>query len=211
MRLHAEEGGRPSLHLSHGPSSQQLQSVTPGRPPISPENPLNIKPEWGPLWPKRQTDFSSSLIPRSGRGMAPQQQGLHFTAKNSSWHRAVIWGAHLSCSQTGFLEDFLCCGAVSFVQPFFSCVPLYSSLLQMTRGPRTAQGACVCPVPPVLSDSLWPHGLQPTRILCPWHSPGKNTGVGCHALFQENSDPGTNPGCPVLQVDSLLLSYWESP
>ena len=29
----------------------------------------------------------------------------------------------------------------------------------------------------VVSDSLWPRGLQPTRILCPWDSPGKNTGV----------------------------------
>ena len=25
--------------------------------------------------------------------------------------------------------------------------------------------------------------LQPTRLLCPWYSPGKNTGVGCHALL----------------------------
>jgi len=29
----------------------------------------------------------------------------------------------------------------------------------------------------VMSDSLWPHGLQPTRLLCPWDSPGKNTWV----------------------------------
>ena len=28
------------------------------------------------------------------------------------------------------------------------------------------------------------HGLQPTRPLCPWDFPGKNTGVGCHALLQ---------------------------
>ena len=28
------------------------------------------------------------------------------------------------------------------------------------------------------------HGLQPARLLCPWDSPGKNTGVGCHFLFQ---------------------------
>ena len=28
----------------------------------------------------------------------------------------------------------------------------------------------------VVSDSLWPHGLQPTRLLCPQDSPGKNTG-----------------------------------
>ena len=36
----------------------------------------------------------------------------------------------------------------------------------------------------VVSDSLWPFGLQSTRPLCPWDSPGKNTGVGCHALLQ---------------------------
>ena len=36
----------------------------------------------------------------------------------------------------------------------------------------------------VMSDSLQPHGLQPTRLLCPWDSPGKNTGLGCHSLLQ---------------------------
>ena len=30
--------------------------------------------------------------------------------------------------------------------------------------------------------TLQPHGLQPTRLLCPWDSPGKSTGVGCHCL-----------------------------
>ena len=35
-----------------------------------------------------------------------------------------------------------------------------------------------------MSDSVRPHGLQPTRLLCPWDSPGKNTGVGCHFLLQ---------------------------
>ena len=34
----------------------------------------------------------------------------------------------------------------------------------------------------VMSDSFRPHGL--TRLLCPWNSPGKNTGIGCHALLQ---------------------------
>ena len=28
-------------------------------------------------------------------------------------------------------------------------------------------------------------GLQPTMLLRPWDSPGKNTGVGCHFLLQE--------------------------
>ena len=44
--------------------------------------------------------------------------------------------------------------------------------------------AVLCKVPPVVSSSLWPHGPQPTSLLCPRDSPGKNTGVGCHALLQ---------------------------
>ena len=35
-----------------------------------------------------------------------------------------------------------------------------------------------------MSDSVWPHRHQPTRLSCPWNSPGKNTGVGCHFLLQ---------------------------
>ena len=35
----------------------------------------------------------------------------------------------------------------------------------------------------VVFDSLQPHGLYPPRLLCPWNSPGKNTGVGFHFLF----------------------------
>ena len=37
----------------------------------------------------------------------------------------------------------------------------------------------------VVSDSMRPHGLQPANILCPWNSPGKNTGMGCRSLLQE--------------------------
>ena len=40
---------------------------------------------------------------------------------------------------------------------------------------------CACSVTP---NSLWPQGLYPTRILCPWNFPGKNTGVGYHFLLQ---------------------------
>ena len=35
-----------------------------------------------------------------------------------------------------------------------------------------------------MSDSVRPHGRQPTRLPCPWDSPGKNTGVGCHFLLR---------------------------
>ena len=35
----------------------------------------------------------------------------------------------------------------------------------------------------VVSSSLRPHELEPTRLLCLWNFPGKNTGVGCHFLL----------------------------
>ena len=35
-----------------------------------------------------------------------------------------------------------------------------------------------------MSDSVRPHRRQPTRLPCPWDSPGKNTGVSCHFLLQ---------------------------
>ena len=43
---------------------------------------------------------------------------------------------------------------------------------------------CCCLVASVLSESVCPHRRQPTRLPCPWDSPGKNTGVGCHFLLQ---------------------------
>ena len=43
---------------------------------------------------------------------------------------------------------------------------------------------CCCQVTSVVSDSVWPHRRQPTRLSSPWDSPGKNTGVGCHFLLQ---------------------------
>ena len=44
---------------------------------------------------------------------------------------------------------------------------------------------CVCVLSyEAVSNLLRPHGLQPTRLLCPWDFPSKNTGVGCHFLLQ---------------------------
>ena len=58
-------------------------------------------------------------------------------------------------------------------------------------------------------STLQLYGLQPTRLCCPWDSPGEDPGVGCHALLQGNlPDPGINP-CPSCLVlwreDSLPL------
>ena len=47
--------------------------------------------------------------------------------------------------------------------------------------------ACACVSRSVVSNSLWPHELQPTEILCSWDSPGKNTGGGCHSFSRGSS------------------------
>ena len=59
------------------------------------------------------------------------------------------------------------------------CPPLASLLCTVIGWVQS--GVCVCSV---VSDSLPSHGrLQPTRFLCPWNSPGKNTGLSCHFLL----------------------------
>ena len=64
-------------------------------------------------------------------------------------------------------------------------VLLVSPTFPPSLGTRMLQGCSVLKLGcAVLSDSLWPHEPQPTRLLCPWKSPGKNTGVGCHALLR---------------------------
>ena len=47
---------------------------------------------------------------------------------------------------------------------------------------KMTEMSCVCVAQSVF-NSLWPHGLSPVRLLWPWNSPGKNTGVGCHFLL----------------------------
>ena len=60
---------------------------------------------------------------------------------------------------------------------------------------------CCCKVVSVVSDSVQPHRQQPTRLPCPWDSPGKNTGVGCHFLLQcmkVESESEVAQSCPIL-------------
>ena len=53
----------------------------------------------------------------------------------------------------------------------------------------------VCVSRSVMSDSLQPQGLQPSRLLCSWNFPGKNTGVGSRSLLQRIFPPqGSNLG-----------------
>ena len=58
-------------------------------------------------------------------------------------------------------------------------------MLVMSKGISRDEGrTLLCCVASAVSDSVRPHRRQPTRLPRPWHSPGKNTGVGCHFLLQ---------------------------
>ena len=65
-----------------------------------------------------------------------------------------------------------------------------------------------------VSDSLQPHGLWPTRLLCPGDFPDKNTGVGSHFLLQWIFHPGIDPTSSASSVlaGSFLttLATWEA-
>ena len=64
----------------------------------------------------------------------------------------------------------------------------------------------------VVSDSLWPCGLYPNRLLCPWNFPGENTGVGCHFLLQGIFlSQGLNLGFLHCQQIVYGLSYQGGP
>ena len=78
---------------------------------------------------------------------------------------------------------------------------------------------CCCWVASVVSDSVRPHRRQPTRLLCPWDSPGKNTGVGCHCLLQcvkVKSESEVAQSCLTLSdpmdcQPTRLLHPWDFP
>ena len=60
-----------------------------------------------------------------------------------------------------------------------------------------------------MSNSVWPHRRQLTRLPHPWDSPGKNTGMGCHFLFQcmkVKSESEVAQSCPTLSNCSLPSS-----
>ena len=67
--------------------------------------------------------------------------------------------------------------------------------------PATAKSLQLC-------LTVQPHRRQPTRLLCPWDSPGKNTGVGCHFPLQcmkVKSESEVTQSCPTLH-DPMDLS-----
>ena len=94
----------------------------------------------------------------------------------------------LSCKMNSILIiNFPLLPFSSLWQPTFFLFELFDCLLFFSHS--------------VVSNSLQPQGLfEPFRLLCPWDSPGKKTGMGCHSLLQEIF---------LTQRLSLCLLHWQ--
>ena len=85
-------------------------------------------------------------------------------------------------------------------------VPCIAGRFFTNWGIREALGSPSCVSCSVLSDSLWPHGLQPARLLHPQVFPGKDTGVGCYFLLNK-----TDRKADVLHFVFTGCLFWVPP
>ena len=96
---------------------------------------------------------------------------LYFVNHLESYFRALSDLTHTFSTSTG--EPAAC------IYFLFTCASFMQSHCSNAPGTLQVQFSLS-----VLFSSLLLHGLQPSRLLCPWDFPGKNTGVGCHFLLQ---------------------------
>ena len=95
--------------------------------------------------------------------------------------------------------------------PNFVNLPVIAMQLPLLpfKSPLIVCGAvCVCSV---MFDSLWPHGLQTIKVLCPWDFSGKNAGVNFHFLLHGIFQTQNRTHISELTGDSLPLSHLGSP
>ena len=89
---------------------------------------------------------------------------------------------------------------------------VWIAICQKFSGRGDGHCMSVCSVASVMSDSLWAQGLRPTRLLCPWDSPDKNTGVSSHFLLQGIFlTQGSHPHLPAPPCTAgRFFTYWAT-
>ena len=87
-----------------------------------------------------------------------------------------------SCSEA--LGDWLCLSRLYSLSGHPECLEGKWPGLVLSRHHGWGTGKCETVSRSVVSDSLQPHDLYTARLLGPWDSPGKSTGVGSHFLLQ---------------------------
>ena len=150
-------------------------AIQPSHPPLSPSPPVfNLSQHQGLShesalnirWPKYQSFSFSIVLLMNIQGWLPL--GL------TSWISLQSKGlSRVFSSTTVWKHQFF--SAESSLWPLTSTHDYWKNHIS---------DCCCCLVASVVSDIVQPHGLQSSRLLHPWDSPGKNTGVGCHFLLQ---------------------------
>ena len=152
------------------------------------------------LWPPHAKSWLIGKHPDSGRDWGQEKKGMT-ECEMAGWHHRLDthefeWSLRVSDGQGGLA----CCDS-------WGCKELDTTEeLIWTEG-----YTCVCMLNrSVMSDSLKCHELEPVRLLFPWNSPDKNTGVGCHSLLQgikpRDQTQGSNPG-----LHCRCILYSEPP
>ena len=91
-------------------------------------------------------------------------------------HTSLLIAQNMQMAPKAFMPP--CTSPLNFPYPDYSSIHCRPCLL--------SPALCVCVYVSclIMSNSLQPYGLQPSRLLCLWKSVGKSTGAGCHALLQ---------------------------
>ena len=114
--------------------------------------------------PSSMRQQESTDLPQLAEGLHPGKP--HCKSKISQVKSAIKISNSLNILELG-------CSALQAV-----------SLPSETSGKPLLSLSCAVLSRSVVSDSLQPHGLKPTRLLCSWVSLGKDTDLCCHSLLQ---------------------------
>ena len=186
------EGKRVALHWTRRPPNPMSISGALGIEPRRPVFGWGLPREECSLW------RVWGLVLGRGSVLCPPQVALWAAGEWAPWGwRGRSPWCITDSSEHSQPSTLLKVPAVHVSDLSYSSVCLASSLifLYMYVHAKSLQS---CP-------TLWPHGPKPTRLLCPWDSPGKNTGVVCHALLQgifptQRSNPCLYVSCIVRWV-----------
>ena len=161
-------------------------------------------------WGKKDKNYWNSLQKRKGLDFPGSPGVKNPPAKAGDADLIPVWddprgqgqpGPHHSHS--GRCRESLGCG-----QGSPACCSQSKPVEQETQ--HRSLNKCEL-VSSVVSDSLQPQGQKPTRLLCPWDSPGESTGVGCHFLLPGILlTQGLNPGLPHYRQILYRLSHQGS-
>ena len=152
-------------------------------------------PTWQPFSAEPRADQKRRRVTAPRAALYQRHMGVNISALSSLPSQ---WTT-LRCALWSLLEDPGGLSSSCLINARWIAFPILYGCFSRLCSPSVAKS---CPT------LLQPHGLYPTRLLCPWNFPGKYTGVGCHYLLQ-----GTFPTRDWTRVSCLgrwILYHWAT-